>query len=445
VKGVHSEKAASGNKYNQNFQNRFCGCGEVYDAHSEKGTMFQCIGLGHVEDGGCGEDWWHPECITGLRRDWHKRTLTTRTSTDKPESDQAEKPEQDQGKKSNDPPQDNQVAKPEQDEENKSNDPPENDQVEKPEQDQEEKSDDPALPPGFPEEEDFEAFICYKCVESNSWIKRYAGTPGFLNAYKKLEHIDLDNKLPRELPAPIEEVRQAQEAMLPPVESSNGNMKVENKRKFEDDAEDDTMSTTSKRVKEDGSEAEAPLVQSPACKYESLPKAPFETLSLFCKEDFRDHICHCPTHFPLLKAHPQLLEEEENYEPPISESGDEDAASGARSHGTGSLLDRGEAALGNVDRVRAIEGVMAYNHMRDKVKAFLAPFAESGQPVGAEDIKKYFEKLRGDEEGIRAAAADKRGGGSGGDNRREQSGKYKRIRVGSSDRIMLTLCYRLLV
>jgi E3 ubiquitin-protein ligase UBR7 len=88
---------------------------------------------------------------------------------------------------------------------------------------------------------------------------------------------------------------------------------------------------------------------------------------------------------------------------------------------------------------------MAYNHMRDKVKAFLAPFAESGQPVGAEDIKKYFEKLRGDEEGIRAAAADKRGSGSGGDNRREQSGKYKRIRVGSSDRIMLTLCYRLLV
>lgn len=94
--------------------------------------------------------------------------------------------------------------------------------------------------------------------------------------------------------------------------------------------------------------------------------------------------------------------------------------------GTGSLLDRGEAALGNVDRVRAIEGVMVYNHLKDKVKSFLQPFAESGQAVGAEDIKAYFEKLRGDEQGIRAAAGVAGGaGGDGdgeGDNRREQSG-----------------------
>jgi E3 ubiquitin-protein ligase UBR7 len=58
-----------------------------------------------------------------------------------------------------------------------------------------------------------------------------------------------------------------------------------------------------------------------------------------------------------------------------------------------------------MDRVKAIEGVMVYNHLRDKVKAFLQPFAESGQAVGAEDIKAYFEKLRGDEEGIRLAGA----------------------------------------
>lgn len=63
---------------------------------------------------------------------------------------------------------------------------------------------------------------------------------------------------------------------------------------------------------------------------------------------------------------------------------------------------------------------MAYNHMKDKVKEFLKPFAETGQPVSAEDIKAYFAKLRGDEEASRA------GGGvgfdSGADNRREQSG-----------------------
>lgn len=69
---------------------------------------------------------------------------------------------------------------------------------------------------------------------------------------------------------------------------------------------------------------------------------------------------------------------------------------------------------------------MVYNHLKDKVKSFLQPFAESGQAVGAEDIKAYFEKLRGDEQGIRDAAVV--GGGEGGDGRgdgrREQSGEF---------------------
>lgn len=64
---------------------------------------------------------------------------------------------------------------------------------------------------------------------------------------------------------------------------------------------------------------------------------------------------------------------------------------------------------------------MVYNHLKDKVKSFLQPFAESGQAVGAEDVKAYFEKLRGDEQAIKAAATT---GASGpeDDNRREQSG-----------------------
>ena len=68
---------------------------------------------------------------------------------------------------------------------------------------------------------------------------------------------------------------------------------------------------------------------------------------------------------------------------------------------------------------------MVYNHLKDKVKSFLQPFAESGQAVGAEDIKAYFEKLRGDEQGIKAAVVSSgNGGGEGeGDSRREQRGK----------------------
>ena len=79
-----------------------------------------------------------------------------------------------------------------------------------------------------------------------------------------------------------------------------------------------------------------------------------------------------------------------------------------------------------MDRVRAIEGVMAYNHVRDKVKDFLKPFAESGQAVGAEDIKSYFEKLRGDDRAIKEArnSGSRRGRDDDqeGDARREQRG-----------------------
>ena len=76
--------------------------------------------------------------------------------------------------------------------------------------------------------------------------------------------------------------------------------------------------------------------------------------------------------------------------------------------------------------MRAIEGVMVYNHLKEKVKTFLQPFAESGQAVGAEDIKAYFEGLRGDEAGKMAGGGNGDGGGGGGqeegDQRREQGG-----------------------
>ena len=132
---VHSQSTAAGNTYNKNCRNRFCGCEELYDAHEEKGTMFQCLGLTKEADGGCGEDWWHPECVVGLGRDWIRA----------------------RGKE-NAVKEDNNV------EDNRSEDmEPEH-----------------PLPPRFPHEDSFDAFICYKCVEKNPWIKQYAGSAGFM-------------------------------------------------------------------------------------------------------------------------------------------------------------------------------------------------------------------------------------------------------------------------
>ncbi len=84
--------------------------------------------------------------------------------------------------------------------------------------------------------------------------------------------------------------------------------------------------------------------------HDYLPESPTGSFSIFLKEGFRERFCRCPSCYPNLSRYPQLLEEEESYEPPISESGD----AGGQSVGTASLLDRGEAALSNVDRVRAI-------------------------------------------------------------------------------------------
>lgn len=109
----------------------------------------------------------------------------------------------------------------------------------------------------------------------------------------------------------------------------------------------------------------------------------------------------------------------------MSEEGD----AGGGSVGTGSLLERGEAAFSNMDRARAIQGAMAFAHLKDGLKAFLKPYAEEGKAVGAEDINVFFQKLRGDDAAIRDAAAgakknqeDDGDGGTEGDGRREQSG-----------------------
>ncbi|KAH7091231.1 putative zinc finger in N-recognin-domain-containing protein [Paraphoma chrysanthemicola] len=432
---VTGEDASKTNKYNQNFRNRFCGCEEDYDPQQEKGTMFQCLGLGTVEDGGCGEDWWHPECLIGLTREEYAKMIEKPTLEET--NSRIEKTKVHIGEtvlpiaagELNEPADitqptitatiDAAVAN--------GNGIDGND-IAADAEDQEDE--DPPLPPGFPAEDDFDHFICYKCLQANSWIKNYAGTEGFLPP------VYLDKTL---------NVSQASTAVVPPKEPLNGESK---KRKADDDDEElparlevpasakrqkSEEPGALRRIPEDSitlpitpKKQEEPIIY----KHTALPPLPVQAqstaFSLFVKPDFRDHLCRCPTCFTRLKEHPQLLEEEDTYEPPVSDDGE-----GAQSVGTGSILDRGEAAFNNMDRVQAIQGAMAYAHLKDKVAAFLKPFAESGQAVGAEDVKAYFEKLRGDAQGIQEAAggakANREGGGddegdAGGDSRREQSG-----------------------
>jgi E3 ubiquitin-protein ligase UBR7 len=404
---VQSEEPATGNDYNQNFLNAFCFCSEQYDASNARGTMFQCLGLGTTEDGGCGEDWYHPECVVGLPRNWRANVSnpTAIEPTDKPT-------------------------------EPLTTDAPQNaDADADADADEEAEAEDEfdSMPPGFPNEDDFEYFICHKCVDAFPWIKKYAGTPGFLppvfhdagsQATAIMADVVMGNaaaveKEPAvagaENPNPTEPESKKRQAS---PEADDGQLGQSVKRQRCSDDEPEPKKAEPRPTHSSASGAAVSQDTKPLCR--SLPPAPQGSFSLFLTKDFRSHLCHCDRCYSNLNQHMWLVEEEDNYEPPISEDGDGD---GAGSLGSRSLLDRGEAALSNVDRVRAIEGVMVYNHLKEKVKSFLAPFAESGKPVGAEDIKKYFEGLRGDAEAIRAAASGNgEAGDKDGDGRKEQSG-----------------------
>ncbi|OLN81136.1 Protein mlo2 [Colletotrichum chlorophyti] len=374
--GVHSEEPDANNKYNQNFRNRFCACECDYDPFQQKGTMFQCLGLGTTETGGCGEDWYHPGCLVGLGPNWFEGMKKETKTKVKDEATDA-------------------PALPTISEETEAR--PTEEATADNKQIEEDEDEDPPMPPGFPGEDDFEAFLCYKCVNANPWIKKYAGTKGFLPAVSSSQ----ENK---DVPG-IEETK---------------------KRK----AEDDDVESEVKRLKSDtGAVEKGDLSEVKEeikgvlsdCKWAGLPSPPEEEFSLFMKEDFRDHICRCSSCYPNLDPHPQLLEEEETYEPPLSDGGNSEH--GGSTNGSGSLLERGESALRNVDRVRAIEGVMAYNHLKEQLKPFFQQFAESGQAIGAEDIKSYFAKLRGDEQAIKDAGDAANGSKEDeDDHRREQSG-----------------------
>ncbi|TKA30439.1 hypothetical protein B0A50_02666 [Salinomyces thailandicus] len=409
--GVLSEEAAQGNRYNQNHEGKFCGCGEEYDPEKEKGTMFQCMGLGTVEEGGCGEDWWHPGCLMGLPRSNPADTPAKLDTADALETvkEEAEGDGEQTAAVA--------AATDQQDEE--------------------------PLPSGFPEEDAFDHLICYKCANAFPWIKQYAGTSGFLPAVSAETKPTLSNGVDGE------------------VSSANQSSCITEgkKRKAEDEADGSQDGLKKSRAEievainndangssvKQGSIAADTLIEgqsnpvtgrtpnphstytangSPPPRHTSLPSAPESAISLFLKDDFRDHFCRCIECFPRLAKHQQLLEEEDSYEPPLSEQDAAEDGNGSiagRSVGSGSILERGEAALSSMDRVQAIEGVMAYNHVRDKVKAFLQPFAESGQAVSAEEVKAYFAKLRGDEAGLDQAAVGATGAGDG-DHRREQGG-----------------------
>ncbi|KAL7276483.1 hypothetical protein RUND412_000545 [Rhizina undulata] len=351
LRKVKGETPVKTNRYCHNYWGRFCACDEDYDPENAQGTMYQCL-LGDA----CNEDWFHDKCILG-ETNAGKQEADSKLNESKPKGTESENGDDDDG-------------------------------------------DDDTLP-GIPGPE-YEGFICWRCLEKNPWLKRYAGTDNFCAPTVKKDASKEDTTVlegDKNISKPNSEPKLSDEtptgAPLPtePLAAAHQSPK---KRKA--DVELSTSESAKKfRTPEPTSDSVSTDPKS-FCTYKLLPPPPSAdlTFSLFVTPDFRSSLCHCPTCFPNVSKHPIFLEPETTYEPPLdSESSHDDAGS---VNSGGSLFDRGERALGMVDRVKAIEGVMAYNDLKEKVKAFLKPFAENGKAVGVDDVKKYFAELRGDVE-----------------------------------------------
>ncbi|KAI9484301.1 hypothetical protein BDB00DRAFT_984296 [Zychaea mexicana] len=109
-----------------------------------------------------------------------------------------------------------------------------------------------------------------------------------------------------------------------------------------------------------------------------------ENVELFLKEGWRSHLCQCKECAHAYKDHKieYLLSEEETFEP----EEDEDAGK--------SLVDAGMEHIMRMDRVQAMESIMAYKALSSQIKDFLQTFKDSGEVVTESHIRQFFAEKR---------------------------------------------------
>ncbi|KAI0674315.1 hypothetical protein C8Q78DRAFT_967672 [Trametes maxima] len=324
------------NVYGQNFKGVFCRCGRPYDAEKERETMIQCLAC---------EDWFHESCLNLRERP------SSRESTPAPE-----------------PAGDDDASD----------------------------ASSSGLPPPLVRADDYDTLICSECVRKVSSIRRVAGTPGTLMVVRSSENE----------PWRVIGHEETEQTLRVDVEGRGGQAAT-------DVSEPSATGEKRERPPTDGQEPQAkrarisppveppsPCLASPqdprvasllsgldesspaADKRESEADTGGRYLGagdVFLTEGWRERWCRCKDCLSSLQAQPFLLEEEETYEPP------EDPDSGL------SLEELGMRALQRLPREKAIDGIMAFNAMRDDLMRHLRPFAERGEEVKETDIRAFFD------------------------------------------------------
>ncbi|CAG8632283.1 6875_t:CDS:10 [Funneliformis caledonium] len=291
------------NKYDHNYEGRFCWCKVDYDPEKEENNMLQCVIC---------EDWFHENCISGEKQEEKRFSI--------------------------------------------------------------------------PDLDTFEEFMCHKCLDKYSFLKPYLNSHMFFSGqYNKKTHqvneVDEnsnDSSTGDKMSQPPNSCKdnETTTTQTSTVSPSSPTPHVNNKRKIEKDEVVDGKALLPKRSKNDGTD------DTNVCKRERWPVVNDDVeVDLFCVQGWRDELCRCSKCIELYKKHQIefILNVEETYEPPE----DDDAQK--------SLFDCGMKALNQMDRVAAIEGILAYNQFKDELIEFLKPFGESGKTVTVKDVNEFFE------------------------------------------------------
>lgn len=334
---------ADTNVYNHNFEGKFCVCDREYVPEKEEGVMFQCL----VGDA-CGEDWFHEECILGIPygsvdRSKAKEETRAVTAPTHPEGvnvfDQLESAHSEDVKAPDVVKEESEQARTEGDEDG-------------------EPLDEDATLDGLPNEDEFVAFVCWRCVDKHRQefgaLRRLPGT--VVASVVRGDFSSIEDR----------------KARLQTQESST-------KRQLDETEAD---STTKKIKSEDGTAASASITT--ATTTANIEPNAESSYSLFLADGFQDIVKQCdqPDVKRLAAEFRCLAEEEEVYEPPD----DNDANS--------SLMDGGARALNQLPREQAIEGMHAYSMIRERLTSFLKPFAEQGRVVTKDDVDSFFADVK---------------------------------------------------
>ncbi|KAH9965305.1 hypothetical protein BC827DRAFT_1265323 [Russula dissimulans] len=345
------------NEYGPNFDGTFCRCGRPYDAKSERETMIQCLAC---------EDWFHESCLN----------LRPRPSSRLPSPEiTAEE-----------------------------NGAPQMEQVD----DSRSDASSSGLPRPLITAEDYDALVCRSCVSQIPILQAWAGTPGIIMVVREdpdsswriigaLQDDDLvvddgpgekgknpagvEASDPNHTPVPTQpplEIPSSPQPELDPVQGKKRSLLNSFPSADGPSVKRSRTSGTSVDFSQKACVAPAPNPFAHAV----LAQTGVHTLGagdVFLTGDWRKRWCQCDSCVPELRKHPYLPEEEETYEPP------EDPDSRL------SLEELGLRALERLPRDRALDGIRAFNTMRDDLKNFLRPFAQEGREVAETDVRRFFE------------------------------------------------------